>query len=220
GAGACGLGLFVGVADAGGGADEDLERAGLMLFAPRGLEQGLRRGSLVRVAPLIRHHESNSSSPGPSILSQMPRSVTAMLEGPAPPIAGSRARGECMASGRGVPISSLLEIGRSVTAFGFRRLANDTLAPLRRCFVPIAPQPHRGPSCAPAHSPAGRPGSRGYAPRHAARPAAARDLRADCALSQLGAPGKRLLPEKCADRVRRPRSLLDRWGRQPKDSPV
>src|SRR5215831_15747067 len=52
----------------------------------------------------------------------MPRSVTAMLEGPAPPIAGSRARGECMASGRGVPIPSLLTIGRSVTAFGSRRL--------------------------------------------------------------------------------------------------
>src|SRR5262249_9547600 len=66
--------------------------AGLTLFAPRGLEQGLRRRSLVRVAPLIRHHESNSSSPGPSILSQMPRSVTAMLEGPALPITGSRTR--------------------------------------------------------------------------------------------------------------------------------
>jgi len=54
-----------------------------MLFAPRGLEQGLRRRSLVRVAPLIRHQESNSSLHDPPILSQLPRSVTAMLKGPA-----------------------------------------------------------------------------------------------------------------------------------------
>src|SRR5215468_6813849 len=79
---------FVGLANAGRGADEDLEPAGFMLFAPRGLEQGLRRRSLVRVAPLIRHHESCSLSLGPSTLSQMPRSVTAMLEGP--PVAGRR----------------------------------------------------------------------------------------------------------------------------------
>src|SRR5262249_5655139 len=46
---------LVGLADAGGGADEDLEPAGLTLFAPGGLEQGLRRRSLVRVAPLLRH---------------------------------------------------------------------------------------------------------------------------------------------------------------------
>src|SRR5262249_49340964 len=51
---------FVGLADAGRGADEDLEASGLTLFAPRGLEQGLRRRSLVRVAPLIRHRDSNS----------------------------------------------------------------------------------------------------------------------------------------------------------------
>src|SRR5262249_39510927 len=49
---------FVGLADAGRGADKDLEPAGLPLFAPRGLEQGLRRRSLVRVAPLIRHQDS------------------------------------------------------------------------------------------------------------------------------------------------------------------
>src|SRR5262249_59508349 len=53
---------LVSLADAGRGADEDLEPAGLPLFAPGGLEQGLRRGSLVRVAPLVRHHDSNSSS--------------------------------------------------------------------------------------------------------------------------------------------------------------
>src|SRR5262245_6047578 len=46
---------LVRLADAGGGADEDLEPAGLTLFAPGGLEQGLRRRSLVRVAPLLRH---------------------------------------------------------------------------------------------------------------------------------------------------------------------
>jgi hypothetical protein len=54
-----------------------------MLFAPRGLEQGLRRRSLVRVAPLIRHHESNSWLHDRSILSQLPRSGTALLKGPA-----------------------------------------------------------------------------------------------------------------------------------------
>src|SRR5262249_48979131 len=73
-----------GLADAGRGTDKALEPARLTLFAPRGLEQALGGRSLVRVAPLTRHHESNSSSPGPSILPQMPRSVTAMLEGPAP----------------------------------------------------------------------------------------------------------------------------------------
>src|SRR5262245_43868393 len=51
---------FVGLADAGRGTDEDLEPAGLTLFAPRRLEQGLRRGSLVRVAPLLRHQGSSS----------------------------------------------------------------------------------------------------------------------------------------------------------------
>src|SRR5262249_11700534 len=51
---------FVGLADAGRGTDEDLEPAGLTLFAPRGLGQGLRRGSLVTVAPLLRHQGSSS----------------------------------------------------------------------------------------------------------------------------------------------------------------
>ena len=46
---------LVGLADAGGGTDENLEPAGAALFAPGSLEQGVRRGSLVRVAPLIRH---------------------------------------------------------------------------------------------------------------------------------------------------------------------
>src|SRR5262249_55511504 len=49
---------FVGLADSRRGADEDFEPAGLPLFAPRGLEQGLRRRSLVRVAPLVRHQDS------------------------------------------------------------------------------------------------------------------------------------------------------------------
>src|SRR5262249_29709802 len=51
---------LIGLADAGSGAHEDLEPAGLTLFAPRGLEQGLRRRSLVRVAPLLRHQGSSS----------------------------------------------------------------------------------------------------------------------------------------------------------------
>ena len=52
---------FVGLADARGGADENLEPAGSALFAPGGLEQGFRRGSLVRIAPLIHHQESDIS---------------------------------------------------------------------------------------------------------------------------------------------------------------
>ena len=50
---------LVGLADAGRRADENLEPAGSALFPPGGLEQGLRRGSLVRVAPLIHHQESD-----------------------------------------------------------------------------------------------------------------------------------------------------------------
>ena len=50
---------LVGLADAGRRADENLEPAGSALFPPGGLEQGLRRGALVRVAPLIRHQESD-----------------------------------------------------------------------------------------------------------------------------------------------------------------
>src|SRR5262249_788332 len=51
---------LVGFADAGRGADENLEPAGSVLFAPGRLEQGLRRGPLVRVAVLLRHQDSNS----------------------------------------------------------------------------------------------------------------------------------------------------------------
>ena len=36
---------LVGLADAGGGADEDLEPAGLIVLAPRRLQQRIRRGS-------------------------------------------------------------------------------------------------------------------------------------------------------------------------------
>ena len=48
---------LVSLADAGRGADEDFEAAGVTLFPAGRLEQGLRRRSLVRVAPLIRHQE-------------------------------------------------------------------------------------------------------------------------------------------------------------------
>ena len=48
---------LVGLADAGRGADENLEPAGRALLPPGGLEQGLRRRSLVGVAPLIRHRQ-------------------------------------------------------------------------------------------------------------------------------------------------------------------
>ena len=51
---------LVGLADAGSRADENLEPAGSALFSPGSFEQGFRRGSLVRIAPLIHHQESNS----------------------------------------------------------------------------------------------------------------------------------------------------------------
>ena len=51
---------LVGLADARSGADENLEPAGSALFSPGSFEQGLRRGSLVRIAPLIHHQESNA----------------------------------------------------------------------------------------------------------------------------------------------------------------
>ncbi len=46
---------FVGLADAGGGADEDLQPAGLLVLSPGRFQQGLRRGSLFRIAALICH---------------------------------------------------------------------------------------------------------------------------------------------------------------------
>jgi hypothetical protein len=51
---------LVGFADAGSGAHKDLEPAGSAFFPSGGLEQGLRRRSLVRVAPLVRHRDSRS----------------------------------------------------------------------------------------------------------------------------------------------------------------
>src|SRR5262249_19418902 len=136
---------FVGLADAGRGTDKDLEPARLPLFAPRGLEQAPRRRSLVRVAPLIRHHESNSSSPAPSILPQMPRSVTAMLEGPAP---RSRIAGRAdNAWPRAVPNRPQV-YSRSADRWHFRlqTTCERSLAPLRRYFEPSARERHRAPS--------------------------------------------------------------------------
>src|SRR5262249_10640478 len=51
---------FVGFADTGRSAHENLEPAGLSFFPPRGLEQGLRRGSLVSVTARVRHQGANS----------------------------------------------------------------------------------------------------------------------------------------------------------------
>src|SRR3954468_7405769 len=51
---------LVGLADAGSGADENLEPAGSALLSPGGLEQGLRRRSLVRLAPVLHHQESDA----------------------------------------------------------------------------------------------------------------------------------------------------------------
>jgi len=46
---------LVGLADAGRGADEDLQPAGLIVLSPRGLQESIRRGSFFRVAALICH---------------------------------------------------------------------------------------------------------------------------------------------------------------------
>ena len=46
---------LVGLADAGGGADEDLELAGAIVLAPGGLQQRIRRGSFFGIAALICH---------------------------------------------------------------------------------------------------------------------------------------------------------------------
>jgi hypothetical protein len=46
---------LVAFADAGGGADEDLEPAGRMVFATDGLQQRIRRRSLIGVAALMCH---------------------------------------------------------------------------------------------------------------------------------------------------------------------
>ena len=46
---------LVGLADAGGGADEDLEPPGLIMVTPRRFQQRIGRGSLFRVEALICH---------------------------------------------------------------------------------------------------------------------------------------------------------------------
>ena len=46
---------LVGLADAGRGADEDLEPAGAAVLAPGRFQQGFRRGSLFRVAAGLDH---------------------------------------------------------------------------------------------------------------------------------------------------------------------
>ena len=53
---------FVGLADAGGGADEDAKLADASFFAPRRFKQCFRRGPLFGCAPLIRHHRSDLST--------------------------------------------------------------------------------------------------------------------------------------------------------------
>ena len=56
---------LVGLADAGSGADKNLEPAGSSLLPAGGLEQGLRRRSLVRVA-VVLHHQEFRFSAGPA----------------------------------------------------------------------------------------------------------------------------------------------------------
>ena len=49
---------LVGLADAGGGADENPQLADALFLPPGRFEQGLRRWSLISVAPLFRHQGS------------------------------------------------------------------------------------------------------------------------------------------------------------------
>ena len=57
---------LVGLADAGGGADEDLEPPGAAVLAPGCLQQRLRRGTLFGIAALLDHYDSIALSPGPA----------------------------------------------------------------------------------------------------------------------------------------------------------
>ncbi len=57
---------LVSLADAGSGADEDLEAAGLAVFAPRGLQQGLRRRALFWIAARLSHWNNIVVGPGPA----------------------------------------------------------------------------------------------------------------------------------------------------------
>jgi hypothetical protein len=67
--GAGSLQHLIGLADAGRRANEDPDLADAPLLPPRGLQQGLRRRSLIRIAPLICHPFSKSFDPdfGPPI---------------------------------------------------------------------------------------------------------------------------------------------------------
>ena len=66
---------LVGLADAGRGADENLELADAALFPARSLEQGFRRRPLVRVAARICHQVS-------AVLTPRPRDVTVWSRDP------------------------------------------------------------------------------------------------------------------------------------------
>ena len=48
---------FVGLADAGSGADEDAQLADMPVLAARGFKECVRRRSMFGFAPLISHHE-------------------------------------------------------------------------------------------------------------------------------------------------------------------
>ena len=49
---------LIGLADAGGGADEDLEPAGAAVLAPGRFQQGFRRGALLGIAARLDHYDS------------------------------------------------------------------------------------------------------------------------------------------------------------------
>jgi hypothetical protein len=56
----CALEYLVGLADPGRCADKDPEFADTSLLSPCSFKQGIRRGSLLRFAQLIRHQRSTS----------------------------------------------------------------------------------------------------------------------------------------------------------------
>src|SRR5260370_13095333 len=57
---------LIGLADAGRGADEDLEPADATVLAPGCFQQGFRRGTLFRIAALLGHYDNIVLSLGPA----------------------------------------------------------------------------------------------------------------------------------------------------------
>ena len=77
---------LIGLADAGGGADENLEPAGVAVLAPGCFQQGFRRGALFGIAALLDHYANIASQPR----SEPRRHAISTRHGPAPDSAPAR----------------------------------------------------------------------------------------------------------------------------------